>query len=170
MRATAQAKQQEVLSELIDARRQLLAAADALPPDKRDTIFLGTWSAADLIAHLAGWDDANLEAAHAVLSGRLPAFYAHHDRDWRSFNARLVAEYRRDDFAELLALVAETHRRLVEFLTAIPPDEFDRDTGVRFKGWRVTVARLLRAEASDERVHCSQLEEYSRQIQGSAPS
>jgi len=161
MRATAEAKKEQVLTEMIEARRQLLTAAAALPPYKQDDVLIGTWSVKDVLAHLAGWDDANLEAAHAVLAGRLPAFYAHHDHDWRSFNAQLVARYRRDDFAELLALVEETHRRLIEFVRVIPPNDLDRDTGVRFRGWRVTVARLLRAESSDEHVHRAQIEGIS---------
>lgn len=105
MRATAQARKERVIAELVAARRGILDAVAALPPAKQVEVFLGVWSVKDLLAHLAGWDDANIEATQAIRAGRLPAFYAHYDPDWQTFNARLVAEYRRDDLADLLALV-----------------------------------------------------------------
>ena len=150
----------EVISRWVEARRKILVAASALPPERRDTVFLGEWSAKDLLAHLIGWDYANREAAEAILAGRLPEFYAHHDRDWRTYNARLVATHKREDFAELLQAVRDSHRQLLEHLQTIPAEEFVKDSGLRYKGWRVTVASIVRAEASDEEEHYRQLETF----------
>ena len=158
MSPSRRATKDEVLSLLAEARRKILVAASALLPDQQDTVFLGEWSAKDLLAHLIGWDFANREAAEAILAGRLPGFYAYHDRDWRTYNARLVAEHRREDFVELLDAIRGSHGQLMEYLQAIPDDEFVKDRGLRYKGWRVTVASILRAEASDEEEHCRQLE------------
>jgi hypothetical protein len=150
----------EVLSRLAESRQRVLLSASALPPERRDTVFLGEWSVKDLLAHLIGWDFANQEAAEAILAGRLPGFYAHHDRDWRTYNARLVAEHRREDFAELLDAIRDSHRRLLEYLQTIPADEFVRDRGLRYKGWRVILSAVLQAEASDEEEHHRQLEAF----------
>jgi hypothetical protein len=156
--ARRKAGKDEVIAQLVDARQKILLAASALPPEQQDAVFLGEWSARDLLAHLIGWDFANREAAEAILAGRLPGFYAHHDRDWRTYNARLVAEHRKEDSAELLDAIRDSHRQLVEYLQSIPADEFVEDRGLRYKGWRVTVASILRAEASDEEEHYRQLE------------
>jgi hypothetical protein len=160
MRATAETKKTQLITDFIETRRAVLDAAAALPPAAQDEVFLGVWSVKDLLAHLAGWDVANREAAEAVLAGRLPAFYAYHDHDWRTYNARLVAQYRREDFAALRALVEETHRALVEYLQAIPAAAFEKDTGVRFKGYKNTVARLIQSEVRDEKTHCVQVREF----------
>jgi len=159
MRATVQAKKDKVIAALVEARQKILDAVAALPPAKQDEVFLGVWSVRDLLAHLVGWDDANLAAVQEILAGQLPSFYAHHDRDWRTFNAGLVAKYRQE-MAALLALMQDSHQRLVDFLRTVPAEEFDRDKGLRFRGYKVTIARLLQAEASDEEVHYKQIQAW----------
>lgn len=101
---------EQIITELIETRRQILEAASALTPAQQDQVFLGTWSVKDLLAHLVGWDYTNREAVQAILRGKLPAFYSRYDHDWQSYNTHLVARYRREDWAELLASVEESLR------------------------------------------------------------
>ena len=161
MRMTAQAKKDTIISEVVDARRRILDAASSLSPEQQDEIFLGIWSVKDLLAHLVGWDFANMEAAKQVLAGKLPSFYAYYDRDWKSYNSRLVAEYKRDGFAELLSLVEDSHQKLIALLKTIPAEEFHKDRGVRFKGYKVTIAHLLQAEIDDGKTHHTQVKRFS---------
>ena len=160
MNVKAQAKKDQVIADLIDARREILDAAARLSADQQEQVFLGVWSVQDLLAHLVGWDLANLAAAGEVLAGQLPAFYAYHDRDWQSYNARLVAQHKQAGWGKMLASVEQSHRKLVEQMRTIAAEELDRDTGVRFKGYKVTVARLLQAEAGDERRHAAQIRDH----------
>jgi len=155
-----QAKKEQIIAELIEARREILDAAARLPAEQQDRPFLGTWSVRDLLAHLVGWDLTNLAAAREVLAGQLPAFYAHHDRDWRTYNALLVAEHKQAGWAEMVASVEGSQRKLIEYLQTIPPEELDRDRGVRFRGYKVTIARLLQAEAGDEKQHAAQIHDF----------
>jgi hypothetical protein len=166
----AQAKKAKIIAELVEARGRILDAASSLSPADQDQIFLGVWSVKDLLAHLVGWDFANLEAAQAILAGQIPGFYAHYDRDWRTYNARLVAEYKREDFADLLASVEDSHQKLIGFLETIPAEEFDKDRGVRFKGYKVTIARTLEAELEDEKTHHTQVDEFRERRAAQAPS
>jgi hypothetical protein len=166
----AQAKKDKIIAELIETRGKILDAASSLSPADQDRVFLGVWSVKDLLAHLVGWDFANLEAAQAILAGQIPGFYAHYDRDWRTYNARLVAEYKREDFADLLASVEDSHQKLIGFLETIPAEEFDRDRGVRFKGYKVTIARTLEAELEDEKTHHTQVDEFRERRAAQAPS
>ena len=160
MSIRAQAKKEQIIAELVEARREILDAAALLSAEQQDEVFLGVWSAKELLAHLVGWDLTNLAAAGEVLAGQLPAFYAHHDRDWQTYNAQLVAQYRRDDFVELLSSVRDSHHKLIDFLQTIPAAEFDKDRGVRFRGYKVTIARLLQAETKDEKTHHQQIEVF----------
>ena len=160
MKAKAQTQKDEIISELVETRRKILDAAAALPPAKRDEVFLGVWSVKDLLAHLAGWDDTNRQAAEELLAGQVPSFYGHHDRDWQTYNAGLVAAYRQEDFTEQLTLAEDTQQTLIAFLETLPAAEFDKDRGVRFRRYKVTIARLLQAEADDEKVHLAQIEEF----------
>ncbi len=158
MRTDYEARKQTVLRELAEARTAILQAACVLPAEARYRVFLGEWSPADLLAHLVGWDHANAQAARELLGGQLPGFYAYHDRDWRSYNASLVARHRREDWSELLASVERSHQALLDTLSTIPAAEIVRDRGIRFRGWRVTIERLMAVEAKDEREHARQLQ------------
>jgi hypothetical protein len=156
-RETAQEKKDKIIAALVEARRSILDEAAALPPKRQDEVFLGTWSIKDLLAHLVGWDYTNIEATSELLSGKLPSFYKYRDPDWRTYNARLVAQYKCDDFSELLSSIEESHRKLIAFLQAVPAEEFEKDQRVHFKGYKVTIARLLEGEATDERLHHEQI-------------
>ena len=160
MRPTAEEKKARYLQTLRDERLALLEVAAAVPPAAAGVVFLGEWSAKDIVAHLIGWDYANIEAIQAILDGRLPAFYAHHDRDWRSFNAELVRRYRLEDFDALLQSARDSNQALYDRLLTVPAAEFERDHGVRFRGYMVTIARLLAAESDDEQVHAQQLRDF----------
>jgi hypothetical protein len=159
----AQAKKDEVITGLIEARACILAAAALLPVEKRDQVFLGTWSVRDLLAHLVGWDFTNIEAGREILEGKLPSFYAHHDRDWRTYNAGLVERHKKDDWTSMVSAVEESHRKLIEFLKGATAEEFDRDRGLRVGRYKVTIARLMKAETTDERKHCEQIREFGGQ-------
>jgi hypothetical protein len=151
----------KILSSLTKTRTAILHEASQVPPEARDTAFLGAWSLKDLLSHLAGWDFTNMAAAKEVQAGKLPAFYAHHDSGWKTYNAGLVAQYRREDFNELLALVREAHNRLIEYLKTVPAEAFEQDFGVRSgRGYKVTIARLLHAEWKDEQEHLQQIRAF----------
>ncbi len=130
----AQIKRNALIADILATRREILAAAAEIPPELRSKTFLGSWSLLDLLAHLAGWDDANRQAVEAVRSGQLPAFYEFAERSWTTFNAKLVKEYRLDDFDALVERVHSCQQQLVDLLEAVPADDFDRDFKVRFQG------------------------------------
>jgi hypothetical protein len=142
-------------------RRKILALAASLPPNKQNEVFLGVWSVKDLLAHLVGWDVTNRAMAQEILAGMLPGFYAYYDHDWRGYNAQLVARHRVDDVDDLVASIRDSHEQLVAFLQTVPPEEFGRDRGLRFKGYRVTIAGELEAEIKDEEKHYQQLRAFS---------
>lgn len=164
MKSTLETKKQQLAADLTGARREVIAAAMALRCEQQDVPFLGTWSAHDIVAHLVGWDYANLEALEAIRAGRLPAFYGHYDRDWRTFNAGLVAQHKQKAFEETVALAQASHQALLGALTALPAEDVSRDYGVRSPGKRrVTITMLLSAEARDERKHAEQIREFAAQ-------
>lgn len=149
---------------LRDVRARILDLARSLPEAAREQVFLGTWSIRDVLAHLAGWDETNLAATKEVLAGMLPSFYAHHNKDWASYNASLVAEYGRDDYDDLLRLVEATHNKLLAFIEDVPAEALWHYRGLKAKGWKVTAGRLLEVERQDEEEHYSQLREQFEDV------
>jgi hypothetical protein len=149
-----------LLKAFQDNRQVLLAIARKWPADRVEEVFLGEWSLLDMLAHLSGWDDANREAVTAVQAGRLPEFYAHKDADWRSFNASHVSKYRCPTLAKQIALVERTFGSLMDTLVTLDAEAFHRDFGVRYKGWKVIVSRLVESELHDERTHLEQMKAW----------
>lgn len=164
-----------LLLTLVDVRKQIIDRSRQIDPALVRTPFLGHWSIMELLAHLSGWDLANLEAAEAILAGRLPAFYEHYDKDWRAFNRLLIQRYLVSDFKSMLAAVADSHQQLIAALEPIPAADFFKDNGLRFKGYKVIIGRLLAAEVEDEGEHFKQIDSFigdciGSDCDGSVPS
>jgi len=153
-------KKEQIISELQKARSEILTEVAALSSKERDTVFLGVWSVKDILAHLAGWDYANMDAIHSVLEGKLPAFNEYHEPDWQTYNAMLVERYKKGSFKELVASVRASHIKLVELAQSVPVEQFNKDFGVRFRRSKVTVQRLLEADIKDVRLHHQQIVEF----------
>jgi hypothetical protein len=131
-----------------------------LPEPQQDQVFLGVWSVRDLLAHLIGWDDTNRKAVKSILAGQVPSFYKHRDHDWQTYNAMLVKKHRTGSLEDLLTTAKASQKRLIEFLQTIPSENFNKDFGVRFRGYKVTIQRLLEAERKDEQVHLEQITDF----------
>jgi uncharacterized damage-inducible protein DinB len=155
-------RKERILSDPIQIRHAILAEAAKLSDEQHNQVFLGIWSMKDLLAHLIGWDLTNRHAVRSVLDGKVPDFYKHHDRNWQSYNAILVRKHKKDSCKELLAEARESQGRLLEFLKTIPPEKYNKDFGVRFRGYKVTVQRLLEAELDDEKTHLGQITRFLR--------
>jgi hypothetical protein len=153
-------RKDKTLFALTGARQNILSNVLELSEPQCDEIFLGVWSVKDLLAHLTGWDYANLNAVKSVLDSKVPTFYEYRDSDWRTYNTILVKKYRRDSMSELMAAAKASQERLIKFLQTIPPEHFNKDFGVHFRGYKVTIQRLLEAETEDEQVHAKQIADF----------
>jgi|CXWK01.1.fsa_nt_gi hypothetical protein len=151
------------LDELGQARTTVLTALNSLPPDSRREPFLGIWSSYELVAHLIGWDYTNIQAIADIQAGQLPQFYAHRDRDWQTYNAHLVREYSKESWEELMAAVADSYLCLVTVLRSLPADEFYKDRGIRFRGWKVMISVLVEADIKDVTTHAAQVAAFKQQ-------
>lgn len=163
-------RREVLISSLSDTRREILDCASTCAVEDSHRVFLGTWSLLDLLAHLTGWDHANVEAIQAVQAGRLPLFYRFHDRGWQSYNATLVRKYRRASLEEQIGQAASSHLRLMEELGDVPSEDIDRDFCVRFRGFRITVGRLMEGEGRDEAEHLAQVKKFLESAGGERKS
>jgi hypothetical protein len=156
-------RKEQVLSDLSETRQNILAELSQLSEGQSDQIFLGIWSVKDLLAHFIGWDKTNLRAVKSILKGQVPSFYEHRDHEWQTYNAMLVKKYIRGSCQELLATARESQERLIEFLQTVLPENFNKDFGVRFRGYKVTIQRLLEAEVKDEQTHFQQIVDFFKE-------
>ncbi len=160
MQKTQENKKRELIDSLLAARSSILELVLALSPEQRDVVFLGEWSVKDLLAHLAGWDITNLQAVKQILEGVYPSFFQHYDKDWHTYNASLVDQYKIEPFEALLAELDDSHRQLTTYLDALPASDILNAKVLRASGRSVTIRNLLKAEAADESRHALQLRDF----------
>ena len=101
-----------------------------------------------------------MQAVKAILTDKVPVFFSRYDKDWRTYNARLVTRYKLNDFRQLVRAVEKSHQDLITLLQSVPVEEFSKDRGLRSNGYKVTITRILQAELDDERVHHQQIVEF----------
>ena len=166
MRKTVEDRKNEYIAALTTARQELLAAADAVPPEAYDTPCIGVWSIKDLLAHLIGWDETNRNAVQEILRGERPAFFQYYDKDWQTYNASLVRRHRREPLSALLADLEASHQRLLDDLQSLSARQVLEGKSPPEKGRPVTIRRLLRAEAADERKHAAQVQAFVARLRG----
>ncbi len=147
----------QLIDELAAARRALVEAIQAVPPEQAGEVFLGEWCLLDLMAHLQGWDATNQAAIEEILAGQYPSFFQYYDSNWRSYNQRLVAQYRQADFGNQMAALDASHQQFLAFLEAVPAGGLAKGKARRPNGRSVTIRNLLHAEAVDEEEHASQI-------------
>lgn len=146
-----------LLEQLHLVRLDILEAARTFRPQDVEQRFVGWWTVLDLLAHLRGWDMTNRQAAEEILAGKLPSFYAEYDKDWASYNAKLVAQYQEVNLADMIAATEASHELLLQYLEGLSPEEVMTDQGVRHGQYKVIISRLLEAEKKDERRHLQQI-------------
>jgi hypothetical protein len=156
-------RKDKTLSALTEARQKLLNAVSKISDEDQDVIFLGVWSIRDLLAHLIGWDHTNIDAIKSVMQNQVPAFYQYRDRDWQTYNAMLVKKYKRGSIRKLLTTTNNSHDKLIRFLRTIPPEVFNKDFGVRFRGYKVTIQRLVEADTKDVQIHYGQITAFFKE-------
>lgn len=160
MRKTKEDRKREIIDELVQSRHGLLDAIVALQPERLDEVFIGEWTVKDLIAHLVGWDFTNLAAIREILDGEYPSFFQFYDKDWRSYNASLVKQYKIEPFPDLMAEIQDSHHQLVTFLEALPSEQVISGKSRSPSGRTMSIRSLLHFEARDE-------QEHTHQVQGS---
>ncbi len=164
MRKTIADRKAELIDDLVETRQSLIRAAQSLPEEKRDEIFLGTWCIKDLLAHLIGWDITNLQAVQEILSGQAPGFFLYYDKDWQSYNAGLVQKFRIEPFEALLAKAEDSHTQWIKYLQTLPADDIVNGKSHSPKGRTITIRNLLATEASDERKHAEQVRAFLQAV------
>lgn len=150
-------RKNQLINGLVLARARVLQAAQAVPARRADETFLGVWSLMDLLAHLVGWDFTNRQAVEEILSGQPPIFFQYFDKDWRSYNQRLVEQYRCATLEQQLIAIGASHQQLISYLETLLPRDLVLGKVKRQSGRSVTIRNLLQVEARDEDRHAAQI-------------
>jgi hypothetical protein len=158
-----QLRKETLLQELREVRSSILEISASFSQEEAEQVFVGSWSLLDILAHLVGWDYTNIEASREILRGEMPAFYDKYDKDWKSYNAGLVSEYKRGSLDAMLASVTKSHSDLLRFIGDLPSEQIFKDHGVRRGRYKVIISRLMEADIMDVNEHLRQIRAFVRE-------
>lgn len=102
----------------------LLAELRDLSDDKMNEVWLGTWSARDMLAHLAGWQEMMAIAYERMARGERPAPEGVNLSDVDGMNAQYVAESKDKSVAAVRKDFETTLAHFAAAVQAMPADRF----------------------------------------------
>lgn len=110
-----------LVQELIDARKSVIEAVEKVDKSKRAKVFVGEWALKDMLAHLTGWAKYQMEVIAAISKGQIPPEPGNID----GFNKKSTEERAKIMWARIYAEFVESGQKLV-----------DAYKGVKNKDWK----------------------------------
>lgn len=114
------------------------------------------WTVKELLAHLAGWDDATIVALQAHSQGEATPLLALRGID--AYNEQTVGERSNMDYAQIVQEWDLVREQLVAILKELPPEQL-KDRIVSPWGPMLSVEQLIRIMIEHEEEHAEVLEE-----------
>ena len=145
-----------LLQEFDQARERMRRALAGIDPS------LGIyplWTVKELLAHLAGWDDATILALQALQAGNEPPLLAMRGIDF--YNAQTVAERAELNYDQIVKEWEMVREQLVKLLNELP-DELISKRAVTPWGAIMPVASLVQIMIDHEEEHAEVVEEKSK--------
>jgi hypothetical protein len=121
----------QLLAEAEAAYAELHAAIDRIPEARMTEVWLGTWSAREILVHLSGWHREMIPAFARLGRGQSPYPDGTSYDDFDAWNARFVEARRGVKVADVLAELAASHRDFVAAAATLPEAHLAPGGGAR---------------------------------------
>ena len=148
------AEQQAILKRLEKARAELEEMLPRVDPTRE--IYPG-WTIWQLLAHMTGWDDANIASLRAHVAGWVPATPA--DRGVNAYNAQTVSSRQDLDLEHVTKEWRLTRNILHTIIEEMPEEKFMEPLIVPWGG-TATVTALIEVFIEHEHEHAGDLREW----------
>ena len=91
----------------------------------------GKWSVRDVLAHITTWEEEALKYLPLILEGGTPPRYSTKYGGIDAFNALMTKQKAGLAPSDVLKQLDEIHSRLLDYVRAIPQEQFTRETRFR---------------------------------------
>ena len=119
-----------LLQEAEDTFSELRQAIDGLDDARLTRVWLGTWSAREILNHISGWHREMIPALGRLAGGEPPYPAGTYD-DFDAWNARFVERKRGVKVAVVLAELDASHRDFIRAAAAVPAPAYAPDGAAR---------------------------------------
>ena len=147
---------QTTLKELQDGFAALTAALDGLDERAMTTVFYGTWSVKDIVAHIAGWQHLMSEAMERMARGEKPTPEGVDYSDADAWNARFAAAMTAQNATTVVADLKQSFANYLRAARAISDDRY---------GEGKTINRLIETSGIGHyKEHLPAIQEYKAKL------
>ena len=123
------ADKQGALREAEAAFQELRAAVGGLDDRRLSEVWLGTWSAREILVHISGWHREMVPALERVARGDAPFPPGVSYDDYDAWNARFVEAKAGVPVADVLAELDASHRGFMTAASRLSDDQLGAGTG-----------------------------------------
>jgi len=164
----------ELLQEIGVERKRLDRLLEQLTPRQmtQPGATLAGWSVKDILGHLIGWQQMNLDWYAAGMRGETPELPAPGLtwRDIRQLNERIYRKYHRRSLKAVLADYRAFHEKMLELIAVVPDRDFVAVGRFAWTGPSWTLSDYVRANtASHYRWACKHIRKWIRAQAKSKP-
>ncbi len=116
---------QTAIVEIEAAYRELRAAVEGVPPDRMADVFYDQWSARDLVAHTASWDEFTAADFQRIARGHVPLIIAFKESEVNDWNAFFMRPRKMFPLEQVLFESSHWHGALMDVLNGLPDRAFE---------------------------------------------
>lgn len=122
---------------------------------------LNNWSPRGIVSHLIGWNEYILIGCTEVQKGITPFYEEDAGENACKVNAEFVQRFSSTPKEELLGLLAETGKKLTDYIKSVPAENFSKDYGLRYEDDVYTVEYTFDGLTEDYEHHENQIAEWA---------
>ena len=147
---------QTTLKQLQEGFAAFTAALDGLDEHAMTTVFYGTWSVKDIVAHIAGWQHLMSEAMERMARGEKPTPEGVDYSDADAWNARFAAAMTAQNATTVVADLKQSFANYLRAARAISDDRY---------GEGKTINRLIETSGIGHyKEHLPAIQEYKAKL------
>lgn len=110
---------QSTIAEIEAAYKELRSAVEGVPPERMTEALLDQWSAKDLVAHTASWDEFTVADFQRIARGHVPCLIAFKESEVNDWNAFLMRPRKMFPLEQVLFESAHWHAAIVDTLKSL---------------------------------------------------
>lgn len=113
-------EKQTTIADIEAAYKELRSAIEGVPPDRMSEVFLDQWSAKDLVAHTASWDEFTVADFQRIARRHVPCLIAFKESEVNDWNAFLMRPRKMFPLEQVLFESSHWHGALIDELNGLP--------------------------------------------------
>lgn len=106
----------KLISDLEKAREDLISVIDKVPANKHTTKFLGAWSLKDIVAHLIGWSEHQINTLRFFSMGKVPS----RPGNSKNFNDEIIKAKENRPWEQIYSEFIKSSSKLIEEYKNLP--------------------------------------------------